>query len=182
MKKKKQITQVLAAVYSWAVTGLFAGLATAAIHEPSMLTFIGLLVGSGFMLPVKFFYGNFDNLYEKMRSQIIEERYTVAFTSVLFLLSYFSFTQGLVFPGSGVLNLSFHASAQIFMPVQNLFYSVSGEFLGPLSFNLGRWLLQLMYLYLVIGLIVDMTHKTVDLSVTEAFREKINRSISRLSQ
>lgn len=110
---------------------------------------------SGFLLPVKYFYENFGDLEEKITEKTREEKAEIAVTAILFLLSWVNFTSGAVFPLSGILNLSFHASAQIFLPARTLFSGLHPE-LGTFFFNLGRWLLQLMYIYLVTGLISNV--------------------------
>jgi len=156
---KRELSLILAGTYSVAVTSLVAALTATAVQDPSALTFSGLLVGAGFLLPVKFFYLNYENIYGQSREKIKEEKYTWSITSALFLLSWISFTKGLVFPGSNILNLSFHASAQIFLPVTQQYQTLGGDSLGNLSFNLGRWLLQIMYLYLTTGLVIDVSSR-----------------------
>lgn len=125
------------------------------VSRPSFLTGAGILVTSGFLLPVKYFYENFGELEEKVVEKLRENRSESVVTVALFLMSWVSFTEGVVFPFSGILNLSFHASAQIFLPVRTLFSGFSTE-IGVFLFNLGRWMLQLMYIYLVVGLISDL--------------------------
>lgn len=156
---KNEIIILLAGTYSLIVTVLFSALVVAAIREPTILTLTGILVGSGFFLPVKFFYENFEDLYENVHDQIMGEKYTIGLSSVLFVISWIGFTRGIVYPGSNILNLSFHASAQIFFPVQSLIYTSAGQTLADISFDLSRWLLQFMYIYLVTGLIVDVLNK-----------------------
>jgi hypothetical protein len=148
-------------VYSWTVSALLAALIYEIFVRPSLLTGAGVLVTSGFLLPVKYSYENFGELEEKVTEKVGEKKVEIAVTAVLFLLSWVSFTRGVVFPLSGTLNLSFHASAQIFLPARTLFSGLHPG-LGNFFFNLGRWLLQLMYIYLVTGLVSDLVDSFVN--------------------
>lgn len=156
---RREFSLILVGTYSVTVTSLIAALIATAVQSPSGLTLSGLLVGAGFLLPVKFFYLNYENIYSQTCEKVREEKYRWSVTSVLFLMSWISFTEGLIFPGSNLLNLSFHGSAQIFLPVREQFYSLGGNAIANLGFDLGRWLLQIIYIYLITALGIELSSK-----------------------
>lgn len=153
--KKNDLAFLIAMVYSWASLVLTLGLTLSFIENPSLISGVGLFVGIGIALPIRFFYRNLNQLDTELVRLGREKKLELALTLLFLGLSSVSFVYGYGFPGSFLLNLSFQASAPMFFPVKNLYSSVATVDAGSLMFNYGRWYLHLLWTYLIASLATD---------------------------
>lgn len=139
-------------LYAWINILLVSALAFRLIESFSLLTATGFLIGIGMAWPLKKAFSQIDSLSETLAKFFRQNRSELYLTSSVFVISSVSFVFGYGFPGSNVLNLSFHASSQIFFPIKILYADLLGQSIASLLFQYSRWYLHFMWLYLVIGL------------------------------
>jgi len=155
MKLWKNLAVVLAAVFSWFSMLVLLGLLGVLANGVSLISVLGILIGLSMAWPVKLFYQNFENLDGFMLERVRDESHRIALSFVLFGISSYSFVYGVNVPVVSLLNFSFHASSQIFFPVKIFYQLVGSELLANLSFQLGRWYLHFIVVYLVSGFVVE---------------------------
>lgn len=152
MKPRELAAFSFALIWSGLSLTLSLGLLAQLVQSPNLLTATGAVVGIGFLIPIKFFYRNMDELSSTFIDLFEQKKIQIEIGTMIFLLGSFSFLYGLDFPGSSLINLSFHSSAQLFFPVKVLYSEIVGLKASFLIFSFGRWYLHLIWSYLIADL------------------------------
>ncbi len=159
MKPGKIILVTGAVIFSLLNILALAALTVNVFESPSIISLIGVLTGFAMFLPMKFIYRNLGSLEEELNKFFLEKRRKFYAVTPVFLLTAASFIYGIQFPLSGLLNLSFSASSQIFFPVKIIYDQVSTG-IADLVFQYGRWYLHFLWIYLITSLSADTYRKT----------------------
>lgn len=139
-------------LFAWINILLLMGLTLRVIESFSFITVTGFLIGTGMAWPLKKAFSQIDSLNQTVLRFFRQNCSELFLTSSVFVISSISFVFGYGFPGSNILNISFHASSQIFFPIKILYADLLGRSIASFLFQYSRWYLHFMWLYLVIGL------------------------------
>lgn len=159
MRLKESAVFLFSLAYSWLNALLVIGALLTFSSSFNLNSLLGLLISLGISFPVKTIYENIDDLNTKFQEFLKENLGRVLVSVVAFIATASAFVYGFSFPGSNLLNLSFHTSSQAFFPVKNSYSGLAGEKLAGLVFNYGRFYLHFIWIYLLSGLLIDGIEK-----------------------
>lgn len=160
MKLEKIALITCLAVFTWLNIILLVGISASLAESFSIIKAVGIFIVFTISLPIKTAYQSMENIETQAKEFFKEKRLQLGFTAPVFILTALSFSSGYSIPLSRVLNLSFHASSQIFFPVKIFYSQLTSEKFSLLIFNYGRWYLHFLWIYLLTGLALDGIEKS----------------------
>jgi hypothetical protein len=161
MNSDPKETSIFVAIFVFSALNI-ALVTTALLHLEEHLGIISALaftVSAALASPIINIYRDLEEIEEAAQRFLKNNIITIKITVVIGALTSAAFFLAWTYPGSGIVNLSFQASATLFFPIKLSLSEKIGGLAADIIYNYSRLYIHFAWIYFFSGLFIDIKRK-----------------------